>query len=394
MNKLKYFFIFMLAVVGLTACSDDEPAIEAESFSVDKKELAFTGFNSTLAVKVDATRRWSAVPSEYWISVSPDHYPSNGQHFVANVAVTVADNDDNKDRDGYVTFFIGDTEVAKVQVHQKMKEAGDEPEEEYPITWANLQWNAGDKLTEGSIFEAGCCVFANGITNTLESSTGEDIICQIGYSTKDSRPDGEDWVWFDCWFNGDWGDNFYYQGKIEKELPVGIYYYTFRTRNGSGPWKYAGTNGLWDDIDNTSGSFEIVAKVDPTPDTKVTWAKLCDWNSVWNDNGVQLFEATAEVFAEGLTDQDAAPEGIQVQLGISKTNSAPDSDDWTWGDNCWTAYASGNNWTYQGRVTLTEKGNYFYIVRARYGENSEWIYGGSNGVWDGNESVAKTFSWE
>ena len=394
-NNLKYRIISCLfAVIGLTACSDDEPELQPESLSVDKQEVSFTGYSSTLAVKVDATRQWSAVTSDYWITVSPDHYPSEGQHFVANVAITVADNDDGIDREGYVSFFIGDVEKARVVVRQKLKEDGDEPEEEFPITWANLQWNAGTSLTEGGIFEAGCCVFADGITNVLESTTGEDIICQIGYSTANTIPDGDDWTWFDCWFNGDWGDNFYYQGKIDTVLPVGTYYYTFRTRNGSGPWKYAGTNGLWDGSENTSGTFEIIAAVEPPASAQITWASLTDWFSVWNDNGTQLFEATAEVFAEGLTDQDVAPNGIEVQLGISKTDAEPQSDAWTWGDNCWAAYRSGNNWTYQGRVTLTEKGSYYYIVRARYGEDAEWVYGGSGGVWNGDDSVAKTFTWE
>ena len=94
-----------------------------------------------------------------------------------------------------MSFFIGDVEKARVVVRQKLKEADDEPEEEFPITWANLQWNAGTSLTEGGIFEAGCCVFADGITNVLESTTGEDIICQIGYSTANTIPDGDDWTW-------------------------------------------------------------------------------------------------------------------------------------------------------------------------------------------------------
>ena len=91
---------------------------------------------------------------------------------MVNVAITVADNDDGIDREGYVSFFIGDVEKARVVVRQKMKEAGDEPEEEFPITWANLQWNAGTSLTEGGIFEAGCCVFADGVTIVLEQPPG------------------------------------------------------------------------------------------------------------------------------------------------------------------------------------------------------------------------------
>ncbi len=103
-NNLKYRIISCLfAVIGLTACSDDEPELQPESLSVDKQEVSFTGYSSTLAVKVDATRQWSAVTSDYWITVSPDHYPSEGQHFVANVAITVADNDDGIDREGYVS---------------------------------------------------------------------------------------------------------------------------------------------------------------------------------------------------------------------------------------------------------------------------------------------------
>lgn len=129
-------------------------------------------------------------------------------------------------------------------------------------------------------------------------------------------------------------------------------------------------------------------------DYVVTWACLTDWYSVWNDNGTQLFETTVEVFADGLTNSGSKPEGIQVQIGISLTDSDPRGEEWTWSEDCWAQWENGNNYVYQGRVVLAEKGTYYYVVRARYGEDAEWVYGGSGGVWNGDDSVAKTFTWE
>ena len=244
MKHIYSILIALCIILTVWSCKDSDEIAEP-SLTVNNNELSFTGYRSTLAVKVDATRRWSAVASDYWISVSPDSYPGADEHFVANVAVTVSDNETGQTREGYVTFFLQDKEITTVIIKQNIQNEEEKPDEEFPITWANLQWKSAGSINEGDAFEAGSRVFADGITNAMESQTGEDITCEIGYSLNDTDPSGEGWTWTSSWFNGDWGDNFYYQGRIEG-LSAGTYYYTFRVRNADGPYKYAGSNGLWD----------------------------------------------------------------------------------------------------------------------------------------------------
>lgn len=256
MKHIYSIFISLCIAFAIWSCKESEEIVEEASLTINNNNLSFTGYRSTLSVKVDATQRWSAVASDYWISVTPDSYPGANEHFVANVAVTVSDNATGQVREGQVTFYLQDEEVVTLLIKQDIQDEEDKPDEEFPITWANLQWSASNTISEGTNFEAGSCVFAAGITNTTESTTGEDITGEIGYSLNDVSPAEDSWTWYPCFFNGDWGDNFYYQGRIE-ELSTGTYYYTFRFRNGTGPYKYAGTNGLWDGITHMNGTFQV-----------------------------------------------------------------------------------------------------------------------------------------
>lgn len=265
--------------------------------------------------------------------------------------------------------------------------------EHYEITWAALQWIVGDgTISTGDRLDAGACVFVNGITNATEAAIdAQGIEAQLGWSGTSTDPASDDYVWTDIAFAGDWGDNFYFQGKsAETFAAAGDYYYAIRFRMGENDkWFYA-----TDPAGEANYSTFSVAENTGQQDYVVTWACLTDWYSVWNDNGTQLFETTVEVFADGLTNSGSKPEGIQVQIGISLTDSDPRGEEWTWSEDCWAQWENGNNYVYQGRVVLAEKGTYYYVVRARYGEDAEWVYGGSGGVWNGNDSVAKTFTWE
>ena len=258
------------------------------------------------------------------------------------------------------------------------------------ITFAYLQWVDAEEgaMTTGKQLEAGAVVFADGVTNRDTPSTeANGIEAQIGCSFSSTDPTNEAWTWHNIPFAGDWGDNFYFQGKTAEAInEAGDCHYTIRFRIGEyDSWHYASKD---------DANYSTVTVNTPAEAANVTWATLGNWFTVWNDNGIQLFEATAEIFMEGITNNGSKPEGIQVQFGISKTNSDPKGDDWTWGGDCWAQWASGSNYVYQGRVELQEQGNYYYVVRARYGENSEWIYGGTNGVWNGTDSTGKPFAWE
>ncbi|MCS2585093.1 hypothetical protein NXY00_21675 [Bacteroides sp. BFG-551] len=70
MKHIYSILIALCIILTVWSCKDSDEIAEP-SLTVNNNELSFTGYRSTLAVKVDATRRWSAVASDYWISVSP-----------------------------------------------------------------------------------------------------------------------------------------------------------------------------------------------------------------------------------------------------------------------------------------------------------------------------------
>lgn len=398
MKHIYNLFISLCIALILWSCEDSEKPIAPASLTISQNELTFSGYRSTLAVKVDATRRWSAVASEYWISVSPDSYPGANESFIANAAVTVSDNATGQPREGQVTFFLEDVEIATLTVKQNIQDEGERPEEEFPITWANLQWAASNLIKLGDAFEAGSCVFADGITNAVDSETGEDITCDIGYSLTDTDPSGEGWTWTSCPFNADWGNNFYYQGRIEN-LPVGTYFYTFRFRNASGPYKYAGTNGLWDGDTNVNGTFEVKEEEEEDDDDGIDYSTLSiSWaNLQWNAGDISVggkLNAGSKLLITGLTDlEEPATKGnkhITCEIGYSATNPDPSGEDWIWETCPWNG-DWGNEYYYQGYTSAVENaGTYYYTFRYRI-DNGAYSYAGTDGLWNGDSSVCGTF---
>ena len=129
----------------------------------------------------------------------------------------------------------------------------------YVVSWANIQWHQDPAtIAIGEGFEAGSKVLVDGLTNAKESATGEEIVCEIGYSLSDDPVNGSDWTWNACAFNADWGDEFYYQGKTAPVSEAGTYNYAFRYKvNANSGWVYAGTDGLWDGSTSVCGTFVV-----------------------------------------------------------------------------------------------------------------------------------------
>lgn len=398
-RHLTGIFLAAAAILAAAGCSSNEDSPAPASFSISTNALSFTGYESTIAVEVTANRRWSALASEAWIGVNPDGYPTDWSDFTVNVAISVSDND-GEPREGTVTFYMEDAEVAVLAVKQDRQNEEDRPEDEFPITWANLQWNAGTTIVEGNPFEAGCCVFADGLTNAMESTTGEDIRCDIGWSVNDTHPSGTDWTWTPCWFNGDWEDNFYYQGRIEN-MPVGEYHYTFRVYHEGGEYRYAGTNGLYDGVANLTGTFSVTEEQeaeDPDIDYSslaVTWTDL-NWAASYEISAGEQFEASVQVFIEGLTNLETASvsgdEHVSCDLGYSTTSSDPTgAEGWTWTSVAFNR-DDGNNWLYQGKSdVLNGAGLYNYTFRFSI-DGGDYVYASKGALWDGEANVCGTFT--
>lgn len=253
------------------------------------------------------------------------------------------------------------------------------------ISWAYLQWAAATTINQGQVFEAGAAVFADGLTNTMTSTTGEGITCELGYSSTNNDPSSTGWTWTSIAFNSDWGNNFYYQGTVSG-ITAGTYYYTFRFKLGTDSYKYAGTNGLWNGTSSVNGTFTV----NPAP-AHVTWAYL-QWAASTTINTSQSFEAGAVAYADGLTNAvtSTTGEGMTCDLGYSSTNNDPSSTGWTWTP---VAFNSdwGNNFYFQGSVSGIPAGTYYYNFRFKLGSDA-YKYAGSNGLWDGTGSVNGSFT--
>lgn len=407
MKQIYHIFISLCIALIMWSCKDSDE-IAQPSLIINKTELSFTGYRSTLAVKLDATRRWSAIASDYWISVSPDSYPGANQLFTANVAVTVSDNETGQPREGTVTFFLLDEAVATLIIKQNIQNEEERPDEEFPITWANLQWAASKVIKEGETFEAGSCVFADGVTNVYsESTTGEGIICDIGYSLSDTDPSGDGWTWSPCPFNQVWNENnYYYQGRTSEIAVAGTYYYNFRFRNGDGPYKYAGREkedeakgGLWDGITYVNGTFEVkasdedeYASIDDYSKLSVSWAELGSWTAKNPIEKGEQFETGAQIYIEGLTNlQTGTPnKHVTGEIGYCATNSDPSDGNWIWTSCDWNGQW-GDNHYYQGKTpVISTSGTYYYTFRFRIDEGA-YVYAGTSGLWNGTTSTFKTF---
>lgn len=405
MKRIIYMISAAVAAIMLAACENKEDGTPSgePTLILNPPSLEFTGWAETQNVELEANRAWTAeVSDQSWLSVSPENYPGSGNMMKVNVAVTVTANDTDSSREGYVAFYLDGVEMGFLEVVQKTKADSEKPENEdpYPITWMNYQWTAGERITVGSIFEASCCVFANGLTNAVESETGENILCDIGYTTGDTEPWEDGWIWQECYFNGDWGDNFHYQVKVA-DLPEGEYTYTFRAyKINTEEYKYAGNPaGLYDGVDYLFKKFYVLGEQAEDPfdytDKSVTWANL-QWCASQTIAVGDIFEAGCKVLIPGITDNEEVPgydnPNISVELGISLTETDPASETgWIWT----AAYYNGDwgaEYYYQVQTDPVEvAGTYNYVFRIKLADN-DYVYAGTNGLWDGTDNVTGTFN--
>lgn len=229
------------------------------------------------------------------------------------------------------------------------------------ISWGNYQWNAGASVTTS--FEAGSSVYASGVTDLATDGDGTDIACWLGFSTSNSDPSGSDWKWVKISFNGDWGNNWYYQGKLIG-LPAGTYYYAWRYQYQTEAYFYVGGSGV-------NKSFTVNA-----------WSSNVTWSSI--DTGGDYNVATittadnypvgAQCYASSVTNSNAITPGstITCEFGYSSTSTDPAATSgWTWNS---VPYVSGtNNWNYYGSVSGIPVGSYTGAYRFSY-QGKAYVY--------------------
>lgn len=380
-----------------------EKEIESPYISIDSTSISLSGYRNNCIVEVTATRQWSASSLENWITVTPNQYPGNDHKVKARVSINVLENE-GVERKGSVIFKLLPSpimrdekqEMAILTVIQRQKDSTEKPIEISPISWANLQWVAASEVGAGAQFEAATCVFIDGLTNVYDATDGMGISVDLGYSKDATAPDNGEWIWKAISFNGDWGNNFLFQGRTDALNESGTYTYTFRCRYEDGPYVYAGTDGLYDGITNLLGTFKVL---EPKPldidyDTlRITWANY-QWIDKVAIKAGNKMEAGTCVYIQYLTDREepglGADEHITCQIGYGLSDN-PENEDWLWED-CWWNGDWGNNWYYQGKTPeITTPAKYYYSFRIRINEQP-WVYVGSDGLWNGTSSTLHTFT--
>lgn len=246
----------------------------------------------------------------------------------------------------------------------------------YTIGWANLQYpTANTSVSEGTSVDYYGRVYSAGITDS--PGEGTLIDAWVGYSTTNSDPSTwTNWV-AASYFTDDGANNDEYKGTLTGLTP-GTYYVAYRYRIGSGSYTYGGkNNNIWA---STSDNAQLTIT-----SLLVTWGNLQYPASGTITQG-GAFNVYGQVYQGGITDSAGQGAGITAQVGYSTSNTNP---------NTWTNWVSasyntdsGNNDEYVAEIgsSLTP-GTYYYATRYQRTGSTEYVYGGTGGIWNSDNGV-------
>lgn len=124
----------------------------------------------------------------------------------------------------------------------------------------------------------------------------------------------------------------------------------------------------------TLSSFEVEESISVTSLTTPSFIEVTEGDTYF---------ATAEVYANGVTQDSANSDRIAVWVGISNT----DTDPGTWDESVWQAanFTGELNgyFLYEGEIAFQRPvGTYFVAVRSVLDTEGEYNYGGVDGNWD------------
>ncbi|WP_338376190.1 hypothetical protein [uncultured Flavobacterium sp.] len=232
--------------------------------------------------------------------------------------------------------------------------------------------------TTQSILEgANLTVYARAYEPGLTDLSGEqpNLFAWIGYSSTDVDPANLVFTWVPATFNVEYGNDDEYQATLTG-LPIGTYYYAARFQIGTGPYVYAGSNGIWN---NDNVTLNINADVVDFANVQFpTTATITEGNIV---------TVYAQVYEPGVTEAAGQGAGITAEIGYSSTDSTPDAT-WTWTSATFNLQ-SNNNDEYQATIgSNLAPGTYYYASRFLKTGSSTYVYGGTTGIWStGNSGV-------
>ncbi|GEM_PF-685458 len=116
------------------------------------------------------------------------------------------------------------------------------------------------------------------------------------------------------------------------------------------------------------------------------------WPATADITTTETVDVYGQVYAAGITEADGAPEGMNAWVGVSSTDTNPE----TWAEESWTEATynvqTGNNDEYVASIgSGLAPGTYYYATRFRF-ENEQYVYGGyteqGGGFWEANVNVS------
>lgn len=258
------------------------------------------------------------------------------------------------------------------------------------VSWAHIQWVAESSLNFGGVLDAGVKVFVNGLTDSgQEEGFGkEQFEVELGYG-EDADPSGSSWIWKPIAYNGDWGSDYYFQGKSDPINKAGNYYYSFRIRYAGKDYVYAGDGGLWDAGSCPCKTFSV--KGSEFSEYAVTWANV-QWAASEHLSVGNQFEAGTKILVPGLTDvkDSYGTEQFEVELGYG-VEPYPTGLSWIWSPVSFNA-DWGNEYYFQGKTSaINAPGTYYCAFRIRFAGN-DYVYADRDGLWDGTSALSKMFT--
>ena len=242
------------------------------------------------------------------------------------------------------------------------------------VDYAVVQFpNTTQSILEGTNLTVYARAYEPGLT-TLNGAQS-NLFAWIGYSSTNVDPANTVFTWVPATFNTEFGNDDEYQATLTG-LPIGTYYYAARFQIGTGPYVYAGSNGIWN---NDNVTLNINADVVDFANVQFpTTATITEGNTV---------TVYAQVYEPGVTEAAGQGPGITAEIGYSTTDSTPDAT-WTWTTTTFNVQV-GNNDEYQATIgSNLAPGTYYYASRFQKTGSSTYVYGGTTGIWStGNSGV-------
>ena len=243
------------------------------------------------------------------------------------------------------------------------------------VDWCNIQWpNTTQNILEGTSLDVYAKVYEPGITNA--GGKGANINAWVGYSATNQNPNTGSWTWVAAAYNADAGSDDEYKATLSGITP-GTYYYASRFQIGTGLYTYGGTNGVWN---NDSVTLNVASNI----------VDYCNVQSPASGTITVggAFDVYTQVYEPGITDAGGQGAGISAELGYSLTNTNPNSvSGWTWVISTYNT-DSGNNDEYKTEIgSALAIGTYYYASRFKKTGSTEYVYGGTAGIWNNNSGV-------